>query len=129
MIGATKRVLWIVAGLLFTGLGLAGLVLPLMPGTVCLIVAAFCFAQSSPRLHDWLVNHRHLGPLIHDWRVSGAISRPAKRAALAGMALSVAVAAVVGTPPLGLAVVAAVLVGAGIFVWTRPDAPGKPPAE
>lgn len=129
MIGATKRVLWIVAGLLFTGLGLAGMVLPLMPGTVCLIVAAFCFAQSSPRLHDWLVNHRHLGPLIRDWRVSGAISRPAKRAALAGMALSFAAATAVGTPPLGLAVVAAVLVAAGIFVWTRPDAPGKPPAE
>lgn len=127
MMAATMRVLWMVAGLVFTGLGIAGLVLPLMPGAVCLIVAAFCFAQGSPRLHDWLVNHRHLGPFIRDWRESGAISRPAKRAALGGMALSVVLAAAMGTPPVALAALAAVLVAAAIFVWTRPDRPARRP--
>ena len=129
MIAATKRAVWALAGLIFTGLGIAGLLLPLMPGTVCLVVAAFCFAQSSPRLHDWLVNHRHLGPLIHDWRVNRAISRPAKRAAVAGMGLSFVLAAAVGTPPIGLSILAAVLVAAGIFVVTRPEAKRRPPVE
>ena len=129
MIATTKRMLWVIAGLVFTGLGLAGLFLPLMPGTVCLIVAAYCFAQSSPRLHDWLVNHRHLGPLIRDWRESQAISRPAKRAAIAGMGLSIVAAAALGTPPIGLSILAAVLVAAAIYVLTRPDAPRGPPAE
>ena len=129
MIAATKRVAWVVAGLIFTGLGIVGLALPLMPGAVCLIVAAFCFAQSSPRLHDWLVNHRHLGPFIRDWRDSGAISRPAKRAAVAGMGLSFVLAAALGTPPIGLSILAAVLVAAGIFVVTRPEARRGPPAE
>jgi hypothetical protein len=129
MIESTKRTLWIVAGLIFTGLGIVGLALPLMPGAVCLILAAFCFAQSSPRLHDWLVNHRHLGPLIRDWHQSRAISRPAKRAAVAGMVLSFVSTAVLGAPPIALSVLGAVLVASGIFVWTRPDAPRKPPAE
>lgn len=128
MIATTKRVLWVVAGLIFTGLGIAGLVLPLMPGTVFLIAAAYCFAQSSARLHDWLVNHRHLGPLIRDWRESGAISRPAKRAAVGGMAVSFVLAAALGTPLLGLSVLAAVLVAAALFVLTRPDG-RKPPAR
>ncbi|HUF88293.1 MAG TPA: YbaN family protein [Thermohalobaculum sp.] len=121
MIGATKRTLWIITGLIFTGLGIVGLALPLMPGAVCLIVAAFCFAQGSPRLHDWLVNHRHLGPFIRDWRERRAISRPAKRAAIAGMGLSFVLTAALGVPPLALAALAAVLVASGIFVWTRPD--------
>lgn len=129
MIASTKRALWAVAGLVFTGLGIVGLALPLMPGAVCLIIAAYCFAQSSQRLHDWLVNHRHLGRFIRDWREGGAISRPAKRAAVAGMALSFVLAAAAGTPPIGLSALAAVLVASGIFVWTRPDAPRKPPAE
>lgn len=127
MMAATKRVLWIIAGLIFLVLGVAGLLLPLMPGAVCLIVAAFCFAQSSPRLHDWLVNHRHLGPFIRDWRESRAIARPAKRAAVAGMGLSVILAAATGAPPVALAALAALLVPAGIFVWTRPDRPADRP--
>ena len=128
MIAATKRALWVVAGLVFTGLGIIGLFLPLMPGALCLIIAAFCFAQSSPRLHDWLVNHPRLGPFIRDWRDSRAISRPAKRAAIAGMVLSFVLAAAVGTPPIGLAILAAVLGAASIFVLTRPDGGATPPA-
>ena len=129
MIHATKRLLWVVAGLVFTVLGLLGLFLPLMPGTVSLIIAAFCFARSSPRLHDWLVNHRHMGPYIRDWRDSRAISRPAKVAAVTGMTLSLALAAAAGTPPIGLAVLAAVLIASAIYVVTRPDRQRQPPGS
>ena len=67
---------------------------------------------------------------IRDWREGGAIARPAKRAAVAGMVLSFVLAAAVGTPPLGLAVLAAVLGVSAIFVWSRPDRPTRrPPGE
>lgn len=129
MMASTKRALWALAGVIFTGLGIVGLALPLVPGAVCLIIATYCFAQSSQRLHDWLVNHPRLGPFIRDWRERQAISRPAKRAAVGGMALSFVIAAALGTPPLGLSIIAAVLVASAIFVMTRPDARRKPPAE
>ncbi|MFD1809340.1 YbaN family protein [Gemmobacter lanyuensis] len=40
-----------------------------------MILAAACFARSSPRLHDWLWHHRVFGPAIRDWRRHGAIPR------------------------------------------------------
>ena len=58
------RWLWIGAGSVCLGIGVAGTVLPLVPTTPMLLLAAFCFARSSERLHDWLVNHPTLGPPI-----------------------------------------------------------------
>lgn len=49
-------------------LGTAGIVLPLLPTTPFLLLAAFLFAKSNERWHDWLLNHKHLGPYIHAWR-------------------------------------------------------------
>ncbi len=55
-------------GVLLVGLGTAGIVLPLLPTTPFLLLAAFLFAKGSERWHDWLLNHKHLGPYIHAWR-------------------------------------------------------------
>ncbi len=55
-------------GVLMVALGTAGIVLPLLPTTPFLLLAAFLFAKSSERWHDWLLNHKHLGPYIHAWR-------------------------------------------------------------
>jgi uncharacterized membrane protein YbaN (DUF454 family) len=59
--------------------------MPLMPGAVFLIIAAWCFARSSPRLEAWLLNHPTFGKTLRDWRSDGAIPRPAKMMACAGM--------------------------------------------
>ena len=55
-------------GLISVALGTAGIILPLLPTTPFLLLSAYLFAKSSPRWHDWLVNHKHLGPYIHAWR-------------------------------------------------------------
>ncbi len=55
-------------GVLMVALGTAGIVLPLLPTTPFLLLAAFLFAKGSGRWHDWLLNHKHLGPYIHAWR-------------------------------------------------------------
>ena len=72
------RALYLVLGLGFTGLGIAGAFLPLLPTTVFLILAAGCFARSSPRLEAWILGHRRFGPLVRAWRENGAIPRKAK---------------------------------------------------
>ena len=63
-----KRASFTGLGVLMVVLGTAGIVLPLLPTTPFLLLAAFLFAKSNERWHDWLLNHKHLGPYIHAWR-------------------------------------------------------------
>ena len=62
-----KRWALVAAGLLSLVLAVLGVVLPGLPTTPFVLMAAACFAKASPRLHHWLVNHRQLGPMVRDW--------------------------------------------------------------
>lgn len=115
------RGLWLTAGMLFLGLGLLGVLLPVLPTTPFLLLAAGCFAKSSPRLHGWLMGHPVFGPPIRNWEENGAISRPAKRLAVGSMAAVFALSLVLGLSWKVL-LGQGVLIGVGAaFVLTRPD--------
>ncbi|MFP1643532.1 YbaN family protein [Pontitalea aquivivens] len=115
------RILWLIAGLVCFALGVIGAFLPLLPTVPLMLLAAFCFARSSERLHNWLLSHPRFGPAIIDWSERRSIARPAKWAAsvsiLAAFALSVAFG--VGTKIL--AVQATTLIAVAAFIWSRPD--------
>jgi uncharacterized membrane protein YbaN (DUF454 family) len=117
------RALYLLGGWASTGLATLGVVLPLLPTVPFLLLAAFCFARSSDRLHHWLVTHPRLGPPIADWRAHGAIRPRMKRAALVAILASVAVAAAIGSPVWALAAQVVVLSGTTAFILTRPDGP------
>ncbi|MBR2006404.1 MAG: YbaN family protein [Alistipes sp.] len=67
-----NRVLTII-GLSSVVLGVAGIFLPLLPTTPLLLLAAWCFVRSSPRLYEWLLNHPRLGEYIRNFREYRAI--------------------------------------------------------
>ena len=69
------RVLFAAAGLVSVGLGVLGILLPGLPATPFLLVAAYCFARSFPSLHDWLITHRWFGPYIRGARAGWRIPR------------------------------------------------------
>jgi hypothetical protein len=117
------RPLYFAAGVVLLGVGIAGYILPVMPGTVFLILAAACFARSSRRLETWLVNHPKLGPSVVAWRENGAIPRKAKIIAIAAMAISFTVVALAHPPALWLWITGAVLLASALFVGTRPGLP------
>ena len=117
------RILWASFGLLALTFGTVGIVLPLVPTVPFLLLAAFCFAQSSPTLHDWLLTHRVLGPPIADWRAGGAIRRPAKWMATVSVALVFGLSLAFGLGWVVLLIQAHVLGAVLIFIWTRPDVP------
>lgn len=118
-----RRGLWTLLGLASLGLGMVGVVLPLLPTTPFVLVAAFAFARGSPRLRRWIEEHPRFGPPLARWEAHGAIAPRHKRLAAVMMALSLGVSLAVGVPAVALAVQAVCLVGAGAFVLSRPDGP------
>lgn len=116
---------WLVLGLILVGLGCIGAFVPLMPTTIFLILAAACFARSSPRLEAWLLNHPRFGATLRAWRAEGAVPRRAKIAACLGMAVGYSLFWLVVRPGLWLGLVVAVAMAAcALFVASRPS-PGS----
>lgn len=70
------------------GVGVAGLVLPVLPGTIFLILSLACFSRSSPRLEAWMLSNRMFGPSLRRWREHQAMPLAAKRAATAMIVLA-----------------------------------------
>lgn len=117
------RAVWLLVGYVATGLAIVGVLLPLMPSTVFLLVAVYAFARSSPRLHTWLTTHPQFGPLIDDWNRYGAVRPQAKAAAIAGMVLSLGITWILGVGTTLLIAQAAVLAIVAVFLLSRPNGP------
>lgn len=115
------RWLWISLGLVCLAIGAAGVVLPLVPTTPLLLLAALCFARSSARLHDWLLDHPKLGPPIMDWRRERAIRRRAKVLATIAVAAAMLASFLLGAGALVMGLQAAALLGVLVFIWSRPE--------
>jgi uncharacterized membrane protein YbaN (DUF454 family) len=119
------RIFWTGLGGLSLTLGIMGIVLPLLPTTPFVLLAAFAFARGSPRLRNWLESHPRFGPPIRDWEHDGAIAPRAKRLACVAMAATLVFGLAIGLRPALLAIQAACLAGAAAFVLTRPDGPRR----
>jgi uncharacterized protein len=117
------RYLWLVFGFFATGCAIIGAVLPLVPTTPFLLLAAYAFARSSPRFHGWLTNHRQFGPLIQNWQRNGSIDPRSKRVALGVMLFALASSWLLGAPAIIIGIQSVVLAGSAAFILTRPDGP------
>ncbi|MDX1567601.1 MAG: YbaN family protein [Longimicrobiales bacterium] len=116
------RWLFVSAGWGALGLGAVGVVLPVIPTTPFVLVAAWCFARSSERLHRRLLEHRTFGPLVREWEDHGVIPLRAKVLSTAMLVPVVAFALLSGNLSLGVQVATAGLAAAGLlFVWSRPS--------
>ncbi|PCI55190.1 MAG: hypothetical protein COB45_06755 [Gammaproteobacteria bacterium] len=116
----TKTFFLKVMGLLFVGLAILGVILPILPTTPFLLVAAACFAKSSPSLEKKLLANKTFGPLIHEWQQHRCIPRKAKRVALLTIILSVVWSAYLLKNVMLTALVVALVIGPFIFLWRLP---------
>ena len=121
------RIPYLCMGCLMLVLAVIGAILPLMPTTIFLILASWFFARSSPRLEAWLLTHPRFGATLHAWHSTGAIPRPAKAMACAGMTIGFVFFWLGVHPALWVALgVAAFLLASAFYVVSRPE-PAKFP--
>ncbi|MBI6853758.1 YbaN family protein [Pseudomonas cichorii] len=83
------RYLLVAVGWASVSLGVIGIFLPVLPTTPFLLLAAACFARSSPRFYNWLVNHKRLGPWIRDYLAGNGIPLKGKVYAIGMMWASI----------------------------------------
>ncbi|MEM7215419.1 MAG: YbaN family protein [Pseudomonadota bacterium] len=115
------RSFWFLVGTLSLFLGLIGIVLPVLPTTPFVILAAFAFGKSSPRLQAWLERNHVFGPIIEDWREKGAIATRYKIMAISMMAAALLLSIVMDVGPVILVVQLACMIAAACFILTRPS--------
>jgi uncharacterized membrane protein YbaN (DUF454 family) len=82
------RGVYLTLGFLMLGLGIIGAVLPGIPTTMPIIVAAFFFSKSSARFDNWMLNHKVFGPLVRDWRAGVGFSARVKAIAITAIAVT-----------------------------------------
>ncbi|NLJ92246.1 MAG: DUF454 domain-containing protein [Aeromonadales bacterium] len=120
------RILFALLGVISLVLGVIGAFLPLLPTTPFILLSAYLFSKSSPRMHHWMINHPWFGALIQDWQTHRGMRASVKKKAIIMMTLSFAFSIYI--VPLwwvkvGLGVMYIVLV---IGCWRLPVVPEPP---
>lgn len=85
------RTLWFLAGIISTGLGIAGYILPVMPGTTFILIAAFCFTKSNEVWYNKLLESKWFGQTIKDFQEKRGMSLKAKITAISMITASISI--------------------------------------
>lgn len=120
-----EQLLLKIIGLFFIALATLGAVLPLLPTTPFLLVAAACFAKSSPRLYNMLLANKVFGPLIYHWQQSRSIPKRGKVVALVSILLAAAWSVYVLDNIWLKLLTVALITGPFIFICRLPIANGN----
>ena len=123
-----RRLPYIVLAYVCVGLGAAGVVLPLLPTTPFIILAAWAAARGSPRLDRWLHEHPRFGPTLCAWRDEGAVPTRAKIVACVLMFSSWVIMLAMTSSAWVPAITGVIFLCVGTYLCTRP-APRSRPSE
>jgi len=117
-----RRLIYLGVGWLSLGMAIAGVILPILPTTPMLLVAAWAFGRSSPELAERIRRHRVFGPPIRDWQDNGVISLKAKVLALGIMTLMGGWLWQYSGLPIWLVLpIIGIMAGAAVYVASRPS--------
>ena len=109
------KILWILLGSFFVMIGAIGAVVPGLPTTLFLILAAACYIRSSQKLYDWLIANENFGPYLRDYREGKGIPKRAKKIALVMMTIFVGYAVLFALDDLIVRIVVLVLGMIGFY--------------
>ncbi len=116
-----KKWFLITAGTICVVLGVAGIFLPLLPTTPFLLLAAVCYAGSSPRFYHWLLNNRWFGRYIKNYREGKGLTLTTKIISLISLWATIGYSASFVVPWLaGKLVLLAIAAGVTVHILGRP---------
>jgi len=111
-------------GWFFFLLGAAGVLLPVLPTTPFMLLALWCFSNSSERFHHWLYHHRFFGPPLQSWKKYRVIPLPAKIMSVLVMLISYSYLLLFRQLATIWLVISGVLMAYGAwFILTKPSKP------
>lgn len=115
-----RRYLLVAFGVLCLSLGAVGVVVPGLPTTVFVILAAWAFVRSCPVLHRWMLENRLFGPRLRAWYDDPTLPVAGKLAIIAAIAISITLSFIMARPPAFLALAGLAVAGFGAWwVWYK----------
>lgn len=115
------RILFVLLGTLFLALGILGAILPVVPTTPFLLIAAACYARGSTRFYNALLDNRAFGPLILEWRRHRSIPFRVKVTAIALMSVTLTVSILTLESLWLQAMLAALNIALAAYLWRIPS--------
>ncbi len=115
------RWLWWLLAWASVVVGMIGIAVPGLPTVPFMLLAAFAAARGSRRLHDWLLAHRHFGPIIRDWRAAGTVRRRNKWQASTMMLLAAVVMFLTAPRWWMAAIGSGCMAAVAAWLWRRPE--------
>ena len=116
-----KTLFWRSLVVIFVLLGFIGALLPVMPTTVFLILAAWAASKGWPQMDEWLLNHPKYGPTLRNWREHGTVPRKVKWIASIVMAISGTLMLLTSAPLLVKVFTDLTMFAVAIWLWLRPE--------
>lgn len=116
-----RIVFWRSLVILFIILGFIGALLPGMPTTVFLILAAWAASKGWPQVDTWLMNHPKYGATLRAWRVNGTVPRKAKWIASIMMLISGIMMLLTNAPIAVKVFTDLIMLSVAIWLWMRPE--------
>ncbi|WKC48992.1 YbaN family protein [Pseudomonas veronii] len=126
---STSRIARLLFGLLAyvsLGIGLVAIVVPGLPTTEFILLAAWAATKSSPRLSAWLENHRLFGPILFNWRNGKIIARRAKISATISMLLCALLMLLTLDHGWPIYLTIAGMSLGNLWIWSRPERLARP---
>lgn len=116
------RSLYNFLGWLCVALGIIGIILPLMPTTVFLILASVCFSRGSPQYKAWLLNHPRFGHYIRDYQAGRGIPKKCKVIAILMIWSSIGISAALFVSALWLKLLLlGIAAGVSLYLYWLPS--------
>ena len=114
-----KNVFYIVIGTLSLVFGLIGVILPVLPTTPFILFSAWCYYRGSQRLHNWLINHPYLGPIIEEYGEGEGMTKESKMKAIGMTWLAVILTAVFFLDSFSMRVLIIIVAMIGTIILLR----------